>query len=158
MATLRNRRKLTAVSRETLENTRKSQPQNTLDSVVAQEYISQVSNEIEDRVTKNFFREFSRTESCILGALCKPDQFLLHRQVRICSVAALGTFRNNDTENRDSTGDRFLGDPCPEAVFSSCYPSNPTDSEQEETHHNNCCNTQLLGCTASCALESLLAG
>ena len=46
MATLRNRRKLSAVSRETPENTRKSQ------SRMAQEYISQVSEEIEGRVTK----------------------------------------------------------------------------------------------------------
>ena len=52
MATFRNKRKLAAVSRETPENTRSSQWQNTLDPEMAQEYISQVSEEVEGRVTK----------------------------------------------------------------------------------------------------------
>ena len=55
MGTLRNKRKLATVSRETPENTKNSQSQNTLDSELqAQDYISQVSEEIEGRVTKNF--------------------------------------------------------------------------------------------------------
>ena len=45
MATLRYKRKLAAVSRETPENTRNRQSQNTLDPEIAQEYISQVSAE-----------------------------------------------------------------------------------------------------------------
>ena len=52
MAALRNKRKLAAVSREAPENTRNSQSQNTLDPEMAQEYIFQVSEEIEGRVTK----------------------------------------------------------------------------------------------------------
>ena len=87
MATLRNERKLAAISRETPENTRNSQSQNTLDPERAQEYISQVSEEIEGRVTKRLSKEFSRTESLILGALSKLDEFLLNLQVRTCSVA-----------------------------------------------------------------------
>ena len=51
MATLRDKRELAAVSRETPENTMNSQSQNTLDPGMAQEYISQVSEEIEGRVT-----------------------------------------------------------------------------------------------------------
>ena len=53
MAKLKNKRKLAAVSRETPENTRNSQYQNTLDPELAQEYIFQVSEEIEGTVTKN---------------------------------------------------------------------------------------------------------
>ena len=68
MATLRNKRKLAAVSRETPENTRNTQSQNTLDPEMAQAYISQVSEEIEGRVTKKHSKEFSRTESRPLGA------------------------------------------------------------------------------------------
>ena len=52
MATLTNKKKLAAVSRETPENTRNSQSQNTLDPKMAQENISQVSEEFEGRVTK----------------------------------------------------------------------------------------------------------
>ena len=49
MAALRNKKKLAAVPRETPENTRNSQSQNTLDPAMAQDYISQVSEEIDGR-------------------------------------------------------------------------------------------------------------
>ena len=76
MATLRYKRKLAVVSRETPEITRNSRKQNTLDPESTQDYISQVSEEIESRVTKKRSNEFKRTESRILGALLKPDEFL----------------------------------------------------------------------------------
>ena len=135
MATLRNKRKLAAVSREKHENTSNTQLENSLDPGMTQENISQVSEEIERRVTKNFSKEFSRTQSRILGALSNLDEFLLNPQVRTCSVAVPGTSRNNDSENQEPTGDRSLGDPCPEVVFSTYHCSNLNDSEQEETHH-----------------------
>ena len=78
MATLRNKRKLAAVSRETPESTRKRRAQNTLDPDLTQDYISQVSEDFEGRVTKKLSKEFSRTESCILGALSRLDEFLLN--------------------------------------------------------------------------------
>ena len=71
MATLRNKRKLAAVSRKTPEGTRSSIAQNVLDPELTQDYISQVSEEIEGRVTKKLSKEFSKTESRILGALSK---------------------------------------------------------------------------------------
>ena len=80
MATLRNKRKLAAVSRELPESTRNSRGQNTLDPDLTQDYISQVSEEIEGRVTEKLSKEFSRTESRILGALSKHDDFLLNPQ------------------------------------------------------------------------------
>ena len=104
---------------------------------MAQEYISQVSEEIEGRVTKKLPKELSRTESRILGALSKLNEFLLNPQVRTCSVAAPGTSRNSGSENREPTVDRSQGDPCPEAVFSAWHSSYLNDSEQDETHHKN---------------------
>ena len=127
MATLRNKKKLAPVSRETLKNTSNSQSQ-TLDPGMAQECISQVSEEIDGRVIKKLSKEFRQTESRLLSALSKLDELLLKPQVRICSV--VGTSRNNDSENREPTGDRSLGDPYPEAVFSACPASNLNDSEQ----------------------------
>ena len=135
MATLRNKRKLGTVSRETPEITRHNQSQNTLNLGMAQEYITQVSADIEGRVTENRSQEFSRAESRILGALCKLDEFLLNPQFQTCSEVGPGTSRNNNSENREPTGDRSLNDPCPELVFSACHTSNINDSEQEETHH-----------------------
>ena len=135
MASLRNKRNLAAVSRETPENTGNSQSQIPLDPSMAQEYMSQVSEEIEGRVTKNLSKELSRRESRIFQVLSKHDEFLLNPQVRTCSVAVTGTSGNNDSENREPTGDRSLGDPCPDAVFSAYHSSNLNDSEQEETDH-----------------------
>ena len=113
MATLTNRRKLAAVLRETPESTRSGRAQNRLDPELTQDFISQVSEEIEGRVTKKLSKEFSRSESRILGALSKLDEFLLNPQVRTCSVAVPGTSRNNNSENRETTWDRSSHDPCP---------------------------------------------
>ena len=73
MATLRNKRKLAVVSRETPESTRNGRVQNALDPELTQDYISKVSEETEGRVTKKPLKEFSRTESRILGALSNFD-------------------------------------------------------------------------------------
>ena len=137
MATLRNKRKLAAVSRETPESTRNSRAQYTLDTDLAQDYTSQVSEEIEGRVTKKFSKEFSRTESRILGALSKLDEFFLSLQIRPCSVAVPGTSRNSDSENRQPTGDGSLNDPCPEVVYSFHHSGHLNSSEVEECLHNS---------------------
>ena len=134
-----NRSKLTAVSRETPENTRKNHSQNTLDPEMAQDYISQVSEEIEGRVTKKLSKEFSRTESRILGALSKLDEFLLNPQVRTCSVAVPGTSRNSNSENREPTGDRSIDDHCPEVRSSSHHSGNLNSPEVEQHPHSFDC-------------------
>ena len=81
MATLRNKRKLAAVSKEEPESNRSSRVQNVLDPESAQVYISQDSEEIEGRVTKKLSKVFSKTESRILGGLSKLDELLLNPQV-----------------------------------------------------------------------------
>ena len=86
MATLRNKRKLAAVTRETQEeHPRNGQSRNTSVPRNNEEYIAQVSEEIEGRVTRKLSHEFSRTESRILGALSKLDEFLLNPQIRTFS-------------------------------------------------------------------------
>ena len=127
MATLRNKRKLAAVSRETLESTRSGRTQNILDPELTQDYISQVSEEIEGRVTKKLSKEFSRTESRILGALSKLDEFLLNPQVRTCSVAVPETSRSSNLENQGTNEDRPSDDPGPEVEFSSPLSGAETD-------------------------------
>ena len=116
MATLRNKRKLAAVSRETPEGNRGSRGRNVLDPELTQDYISQVSEEIEGRVTKKLSKEFNKTESRILGALSKLDEFLLNPQVRTCSVIQ-GASRNANPESREIHGDRSLNDPYPEGGY-----------------------------------------
>ena len=127
MATLRNKRKLAAVSRETPESTRSGRAQNILDPELTQDYISQISEEIEGRVTKKLSKEFSRTESRILGALSKLDEFLLNPQVRTCSVNLPGMPGNSNLENRETNGDRPSDDPGPEVEFCSPHIGAETD-------------------------------
>ena len=116
MATLRNKRKLAAASREKPESSRGSRGRNVLDPELTQDYNSQVSEEIEERVTKKLSKEFNKTESRILGALSKLDEFLLNPQVRTCSVAQ-GASRNANSENRETHGDRSSNDPYPEGGY-----------------------------------------
>ena len=116
MATLRNKRKLAAVSRETPESNRGSRGRTVLDLELTQDYISQVSEEIEGRVTKKLSKEFNKTESRILGALSNFDEFLLNPQVRICSVVQ-GATRNANSEDRETHGDLSLNDPYPEGGY-----------------------------------------
>ena len=117
MATLRNKRKLAAVSRKTPDSSRGSRGRNALDPELTQDYISQVSEVTEWRVTKKLSEEFSKTESRILGALSKFHEFLLNPQVRTCSVAVQGTSRNANSENREIHGDRSSNDPYPEGGY-----------------------------------------
>ena len=136
MATVRDKRNLAAVSRDTQESASNDQSQNTFVPGMTEEYITQVSEEIEDRVTKKLSQEFSWTESRILGALSTLDEFLLSPQVRTCSGNLLGTSRNKDSEKREPTGDRSLNDSYSEVEFSLRQVSNSADSDREETSHS----------------------
>ena len=141
MATLRNKRKLAAVSKETPEGSRSSRGQNVLDPELSNDYISQVSKEIEGRVTKKFSKEFNKTESRILGALSKLDEFLLNPQVRTCSVTAHGTSRNSYSENRETHEDRSSNDPYPEGGYFPHHSGLLNGSEADmvtETYPHSC--------------------
>ena len=116
MATLRNKRKLAAVTRETQEDhSRNGQSRNTYVPRINEEYITQPSEEIEGRVSKKLSQELSRTESRILGALSKLDEFLLNQQIRTLSETVPGTFRNTNVENQGTNEDDSQIDPHPEA-------------------------------------------
>ena len=110
MATLRNKKKLAAVSRETPDSSRGSRGRNVLDPELTQDYICRVSEEIEGRVTKKLSKEFNKTESRILGALSKLDEFLLNPQVRTCSY-----FKERLETLTQKTG-KFMGI-APQTIF-----------------------------------------
>ena len=140
MATLRNKRKLVAVTRETHEgNPRNGQSRNTSVPRINEEYTTQVSEEIEGRVTKKLSQEFSRTESRILGTLSKLDEFLLNQQIRTHSGTVPGTFRNTNVENQGTNEDESQSDPHPEAgIFrgqttQNLGPKDCRDNRQQKT-------------------------
>ena len=78
MAT-RYKRKLAALKKENCEEHPGSHlAQNSKVPTSQEDYITQVSEEIEGRVTKKLSEEFSRTENRILGALARLDSFLMN--------------------------------------------------------------------------------
>ena len=134
METLKNKRKLAAVSRETPESSRSGRGPTVLDPELTQDYISQVSEEKEGRVTKKLSKEFSKTESRILGALSKLDEFLLNPQVRTCPVAVQGTSANANSENWETHGNRSSNDLYPEVGY---FPHHSGQLNSPETEANS---------------------
>ena len=78
MTTLRKKPKLTAVARQTQED----YPRNGTSVARIEEYITQVSEQIESKGTKKLSQEFSTTNSRILGALLNLEESFLHPQVQ----------------------------------------------------------------------------
>ena len=77
--TTRNKRKLAALNKENCEeHPRSNLAQNSSAHRSQEDYMTQVSEEIEGRVTKRLSKEFSRTENRILGALAGLDDFLMN--------------------------------------------------------------------------------
>ena len=68
-----------------------------------------------------------------MGALSKLDELLLNPQVRTCSVAVPGTSRNNNSANRETTGDHPSDDPYPEVGYFSHH-SGQLESPETENH------------------------
>ena len=89
MATLRNKRKLAALNKESCtEHPGRNLAQNSNVPRSQEDYITQVGEEIEGRVTKKLSKEFNRTESRILGVLSRLDEFRLNpliETLRNCS-------------------------------------------------------------------------
>ena len=123
------------MARETQENSRNHQSQNSAAPGIIEDYIAQVSEEIEGKVTKKLSQELSKTKSRILGALSKIDEFFLNPQIRTISGTTPGTFRTTDVENQKTSGDITQNDPHSGMEFSACRVSNLTDSNLDETSH-----------------------
>ena len=135
METLRNKRKLAAVTRETQQDyPRNGQSRNTSAPRINEENITPVSEEIEGRVIKKLSQELHRTKSRILGALSKIDDFLLNPQIRTHSGTVPETFRNTNVENQGTNEDGSQSDPHPEAGI---FRSQSTQNSGPENDHDN---------------------
>ena len=151
MATLRNKRKLAAVTRETQEeNPRNGQSRNTSIPRINEEYITQVSEEIEGRITKKLSQEFNRIESRISDALSKLDEFLSNQQIQTHSKTVPGTFRNTNVENQGTNEDDSQSDPHPErGLFRSQTTQNP-GPEAGHYSKTNSSSYLFLNCVSIC--------
>ena len=114
--TTRNKRKLAAFNKENCEEHPRSNLAQNLSAPRSQEdYITQVSEEIEGRVTKRLSKEFSRTENRILGALARLDDFLMNPLLPGYSGATPEPTRNALSNNQGTNEDDSQNDPHPEA-------------------------------------------
>ena len=83
MATLRNKQKLAALNKEKCEKHPRSNLSKNSNVPQSQvNYILQVSEELEGRVTKKTSQEFSRTENLVLGTLARLYDFLMNPLIR----------------------------------------------------------------------------
>ena len=115
MAT-RNKRKLAALNNENCEeHPRSNLAQNSNVPRSQEDYITQVSEEIERRVTKRLSKEFSRTKKRILGALARLDPFLMNQLIQGHSGTTPEMSRNAFSTNEGTNEDDSQSDPHPEA-------------------------------------------
>ena len=132
MATLRFKWELVALHKKDHEEHPWSNlAKNTNVPRTQEDYITQISEEIEVRVTKKLSKEFSKTVSCILGALSRLDEFLLNPLIQGHSGSAPETFRSTYGENQVTNKDCSQSEPHPEARVSqtqSAQYSGPDDA------------------------------
>ena len=136
-ATLKSMRKLATVARESQEeHPRNGLSRNTAVIGLSEDYITQVSQETENRVTKNLSKKFIRTESQILGTLFKLNEFLLYSQIRALFGTAPITSRNSNAENQEANDDCSQNSPSPErgtSIFRLPQSMNSDPDEASDT-------------------------
>ena len=112
----RNKRKLAALKNENCEeHPRSNLAQNSSAPRSQGEYITQVSEEIEGRVTKRRSKEFSRTKNRILGALARLDNFLMKPLLHGRSGTTPEPSQNALSINQGANEDDSQNDSHPEA-------------------------------------------
>ena len=112
----RNKKKLAALNKQNCEDhPRSNLAQNSSAPRSQEDYITQVSEEIDGRVTKTLSKEFSRTENRILGALARLDDFLLNPLLPRHSGTTPEPSRNALNTSQGTNEDDSQNDPRPEA-------------------------------------------
>ena len=107
--------------------------QNSNAPISQEDYITQFSEKNEGRVTKKLSQEISRTESLILGALSRLDEFLLNPLIRGQSGTAPETSQNKYDTKQGTNEDDFQSDFYPEASISQ---SQTTQNSGPEVGHD----------------------
>ena len=147
MATLRNKRKFAALNKENCEeHPRCNLAQNSNDpkSEQDEDYITQVFEETEGRVTKKLSQVFSRRENRISDALSRLDDFLMNPRIQGHSGSAPETSRNAYSTNQGTYEDDSQSDPHPEAgIFQNQMTRNSGPEDGHDNHFWKCCGILL---------------
>ena len=133
--TTRNKRKLAALNKENCEeHPRSNLAQNSSAPRSQEDYITQVSEEIEGRVTKRLSKEFSKTENRIVGALARLDDFLMNPSLPGHSGTTPEPSQNALSISQGTNEDDSQNDLHPEAgLFHGQMTQNPGP---EDGHYN----------------------
>ena len=140
MATLKNKRKLAALNKENCEeHPRSNLAQNSNACRSEEDYITQVSQEIEGRVTKTLSQELRRTKNRILGSLSRLNNFLLNPLIQGHSGTAPETSRNAYGTNQGTNEDDSQSASHPEAgIFQSQTTQNSGRENGHDSFQNVC--------------------
>ena len=151
MATLGNERKLAVLNKENYEeHRRRNMARDTIVPRTQGDYITQVSEESEGRVTKKLSKEFSETESSILGALSRLDECLLNLLFQGHSRSAWETSRSTYGQDQGTNEDCSQTDLHPEARVSQSQstqifgPDDTYDRKRANIGLENQVNTSLF--------------
>ena len=138
--TTRNNRKLAALNKENCEeHPRSNLAQNSSAPRSPEDYITQVSEEIEGRVTKRLSKEFSRTENRILGALARLDDFFMNPLLPGHSGTTPKPSRNALNTSQRTNEDDSRNEPHPEERL--FHGQMTQKSGQEDGHDSNIVDT-----------------
>ena len=139
--TTRNKRKLAALNKENWEeHPRNSLAQNSSAPRSQDDFITQVSEEIEGPVTKRLSKEFSRTENRILGALARLDDFFMKPLLQGHSGTTPEPSRNALNTSQGTNEDDSQNDPHPEVGL---FHGQRTQDSGPEDGHDNESSTKL---------------
>ena len=98
---MRIEKKIAAIKKNNhRDSPRNDKAQSTNSPKNKEDYITQLSEETEGRVTIKLSQEFIRTKKCILGASSRLNEFPLIPQARVHSGPAPETFRNSNRESQ----------------------------------------------------------
>ena len=149
----RNKRKLVALNKENCEeHPRVNLAQNSNIPRSQEDYIIQVSEEIEGKVTKSLSKEFSRTENRILGALARLDDFFMNPLLQGHPGTTPEPSRNVLSTSQGTNEDDSQNDPHPEAGLFHCQitqNSGPEDGHGNEVYKNTVCTLIAMLKTSS---------
>ena len=157
-----NKRKPAASNEENCEeNPRSNLAQNSIVPRSQKDYITQVSEEIEERVAKKLSQEFSRREKRVLGALAQLDNFLKNPLNQGNSGTTPETSRNIFNISQGSNEDDSQSNPHPEAgIFTNQMTQNSgpkegldmvtgTTEQIRNRHHMTRVHEEVTDCSPS---------
>ena len=116
------------------------------------DYITQVSEKIEGKVTKKLSEEFSKTENRMLGALSRLDFLPTNKLIQVHSGTAPETSQNAYGINEGPNEDDSQSGPHPEAGI--CHNETKQNFGPGDEHDNNSFDDTINAATFKPGLES----